>query len=96
MEPQQSMTFNELFWSIWNKNNYDLPIEQNITYIFEMTSPLTQVLIPRTTNDIHLIGARNLNTMKEIFHLFSPGSIVKINRYHIQKCCRFNDTCQQG
>ena len=62
----KSMTFNELFWSIWNKNNYDLPIEQNITYIFEMTSPLTQVLIPRTTNDIHLIGARNLNTMKEI------------------------------
>lgn len=34
--------------------------------------------------------------VEEILHLFSPGSIVKINRYHIQKCCRFNDTCHQG
>ena len=39
---------------------------------------------------------RKKGYIKEIFHLFSPGSIVKINRYHIQKCCRFNDTCQQG
>ena len=56
--------------------------KKDITYFF---SKCYKVLIE---HDVEYI--------KEIFHLFSPGSIVKINRYHIQKCCRFNDTCQQG
>jgi len=62
----KSMTFSELFWKTWMDRNYDLPDNHNYTYIFEMTSPLTQVLVPHSENNIRLIGVRDLTTMQEV------------------------------
>jgi hypothetical protein len=62
----KSMTFSELFWKTWMDRNYDLPDNHNYTYIFEMTSPLTQVLVPHVENHIRLIGVRDLTTMQEV------------------------------
>jgi hypothetical protein len=59
-------TFAELFWSIWDENKYEFE-SQNHTYIFELTSPITQVLVPQSKNKIQLIGARNLDTLQETY-----------------------------
>lgn len=59
-------TFSELFWKTWNEMGYEMPREKRVTYIFEMTSPLTTILVPHKENKITLIGARSLDTLCEL------------------------------
>jgi hypothetical protein len=60
-------TFGSLFWETWYNKKYDLPIDTDYTYIFELISPHTQVIVPYTGNNITLIGARNSKTGQEFF-----------------------------
>ena len=63
-------TFSELFWDGIRKNlvrvRYDAGIygwlsdlDKNFTYIFEMVSPYTRVVIPYEHTDVYFLGARN-------------------------------------
>ena len=58
-------SFSDIFWDCWYKNGYDLPTDTNKTYCFELTSPLTQVIVPHANTQIRLIGIRNLDTLQE-------------------------------
>lgn len=65
-ELNDGTTFCDLFWATWDSLHYDLPQDKRTTYIFEMTSPLSTVLVPQTENRITLIGARNMDSLCEI------------------------------
>lgn len=66
-------TFAQSFWELFNELGYQTPTE-NINLIFEMTLPL-DAYISKETKDLTLIGARNMNTLKEI-------DIEQIDGYH--------------
>lgn len=69
------ITFGELFWNIWNKLKYQFPKDKNLCYMFEMISTKNIIIVPPKEDDIILIGARNLKTMKEEF----PEELAKMN-----------------
>ena len=54
-----------IFWNCWHENSYKYPENERNTYCFELTSPLTQVIVPHTETRIRLIGIRNLDTLSE-------------------------------
>lgn len=98
-----STTFKELFWKTWNEMGYELPRDKRTTYIFEMTSPLTTVLVPHTENKITLIGARDLSTMCEIDIDFVKENWNKVKSFPIssieeaeQLCVTMNPMEQEG
>lgn len=98
-----STTFKELFWKTWNEMGYELPRDKRTTYIFEMTSPLTMVLVPQTENKITLIGARDLNTMCEIDIDLVKENWNKVKSFPIssieeaeQLCVSMNPMTQEG
>lgn len=61
-----TMSMADLFWDTWSALGYELPTNTHVTYIFEMTSPHNQVLVPYTETDIQLIGARDLDSLAEL------------------------------
>ncbi len=62
----KSKLFSELFWDTWNELGYEYPKNTNYTYIFELTGPSNQVIVPHKSSHIYLIGARDINTLKEV------------------------------
>jgi len=98
-----STTFKDLFWNTWNDMGYEMPRDKRRTYIFEMTSPLTMVLVPQTENKITLIGARDLDTMCEIDIDFVKENWNKVKSFPIfsiedaeQLCVSMNPMEQEG
>jgi len=69
----KNMTLGQVFWEIWNNNNYVLPQDVNLCYMFELLTDKNPVKIKYLTNDIILHGARNIKTFEE----FLPGDIAK-------------------
>jgi hypothetical protein len=63
----QAFTIGDLFWQIWKAKGYALPTDTDYSYIFELTSPYTQVIVPYTDSGLVLIGARNIRTWQEEF-----------------------------
>lgn len=60
-------TFRELFDVAAEKVGLDFSrLRKNHTYIFELVSPYSQVVIPYSEIDLFTIGARNMDTGKEI------------------------------
>jgi hypothetical protein len=55
------MTFQSLFWDIWAKKRYSLPLEHNrhLTFMFELTSPYNRIVVKHETATLRLIGARD-------------------------------------
>jgi hypothetical protein len=99
----QTTTFKDLFWNTWNDMGYEMPHYKDRTYIFEMTSPLTMVLVPQTENKITLIGARDLATMCEIDIDFVKENWNKVKSFPIssiedaeQLCVSMNPMEQEG
>lgn len=99
----QTTTFKDLFWNTWNGMGYEMPHYKDRTYIFEMTSPLTMVLVPQTENKITLIGARDLTTMCEIDIDFVKENWNKVKSFPIssieeaeQLCVSMNPMEQEG
>ncbi|MBC8112590.1 MAG: 2'-5' RNA ligase, partial [Verrucomicrobia bacterium] len=58
-------TIGDLFWKTWHDKKYELPVDSDFTYIFELTSPYSQVVVPHLEENITLIGARNRKTGQE-------------------------------
>lgn len=57
--------FEQLFNSAVTKVNYDV-LDKNNTYIFELVSPFTRVVLEYPNTDIYHIGTRNNITQEEI------------------------------
>jgi T4 RnlA family RNA ligase len=58
-------TFKELFYECFkSKKNYRL--DENLTYIFELTSPLNRVVCDYKESKVTLIGVRNNKTFEEL------------------------------
>jgi hypothetical protein len=78
----QTFTIGELFWQTWKNNGYQLPADTGRCYIFELTSPYTQVVVPYSENNLHLIGARNVITGQEEF----PEAIAQEYGWQVVPC----------
>jgi hypothetical protein len=57
------MTFADLFWMVFQDSKYKLPDTawQDVTFIFELTSPWNRVVVQHATSQLHLIGTRHVN-----------------------------------
>lgn len=65
MIKDQDFSMKELFWRIWNELKFENPDFINTNYMFEMTSPYTQIIVPHSKNNIVCIGARDLESLEE-------------------------------
>lgn len=85
---KQKMSFNELFWQIWNVLQYELPNDRTNCYIFELTSPLNQVVVKQNENNLVLTGVRSLETFEE----YDPIEYTKQNNWevHLPKAYEFD------
>jgi hypothetical protein len=62
------MTFEQLFWEIWRTKQYQFPsmMHNNLTFMFELTSPYNKVVVHHRDCKLRLIGVRNRATGHEI------------------------------
>ena len=80
-------TFGELFETALLYNGITLTeltkdLDRNYTYMFELVSPLSRIVIPYETTDIYYLGCRNKWTDKE-YPFFTTECVV-----HIPKCIK--------
>ncbi len=61
----RDFTIGELFWRVWHEKGYHMPLQTDWCYIFELTSPHTQVVVPYEADNLTLIGAKNRVTWQE-------------------------------
>lgn len=56
------ISFEDLFWRIWEKKSFPLPsaIQRGYTFLFELTSPLNRVVCKQPEADLHLTGMRSV------------------------------------
>eukprot|EP01102_Stenamoeba_stenopodia_P021045 TRINITY_DN8383_c0_g1_i2.p1 TRINITY_DN8383_c0_g1~~TRINITY_DN8383_c0_g1_i2.p1 ORF type:complete len:1314 (-),score=285.53 TRINITY_DN8383_c0_g1_i2:255-4196(-) len=62
----KDMTFEQLFWDIWNTLQYRLPEDTTLTYIFELFSPRLPIVVKPQRETILLHGVRNNTTYEEL------------------------------
>src|ERR1700723_563636 len=61
-----NQTFAELFWKIWNKNNYWMDgFENSNTYIFEICSRANKIVVDYPEDFLVLLSVRNTQTGQE-------------------------------
>lgn len=53
------LTFNDLFWQVFQELGYSTPKDKECTYIFELMTPLNKVIVQHTSNRIVLHGVRH-------------------------------------
>jgi len=55
------ITFNELFWDVWNDKKYSVPstLHVGMTFMFELTTPYNKIVVRHPGCNIRLIGVRN-------------------------------------
>lgn len=78
------LTFKQLFYSVWGDRFDHVCLNINMTYMFELRTPLNQVVVPATANSLTLIGIRDNTTLQEYdpeaahigepLHIFSNGN----------------------
>jgi len=59
-------TYNDYFWEVFEKLNYQLPDDIEHCYIFEFKFPSDNFLVKTDKESIKLIGIRNLITFEEV------------------------------
>ena len=72
-ESEKVIPFRQLFWEIFEDLNYDLPKDKNLCYVFEMITPRHNLVVKHKKENLILLGARNLITLKEL----DPIEVVK-------------------
>ena len=62
------MTFAQLFWEAWEKQQFRYPIglDDCFTFMFELTSPLNRVVVQQHTTLLSFVGMRSIWTGKEL------------------------------
>ena len=69
-------TFNELFWEVWDELGYRFPLieERHYCFMFELMTPLNKVVVQHNQNRLVFHGARNLETQLEVpIHMFKEA-----------------------
>lgn len=98
-------TLNQLFWDTWNAMGYALPVDTNVTHMFELTSPETVVIVPHTKRTITFIGARDIVSGNELSidcDCFTSAWIrprrfqVTSEAEAINQCAKMNPMEQEG
>lgn len=84
---KSDMTFRDLFWQVWGELNYQLPEDTSKCYIFELMTPLNQVIVPQKSNQIILHGVRCMETMAE----HTPESYTDIYGWQVVKSYDIGD-----
>lgn len=60
------MTFAELFWQVWENSEYKLPHKfSDFCFMFELETPLNQVVVRQSDYKLTLHGVRNVKTLRE-------------------------------
>ena len=59
------ITFEKLFWKVWQELGYQLPTDTDTCYLFELMTPYNRVVVRHDTNRLVLHGARNRLTLQE-------------------------------
>lgn len=80
-------TFKDLFWEVWNELGYELPVDTNSCYWFELMTPFNMIVVQHGGNDLVLLGGRNLTTMREL----NPIVVAYHNHWRCVKTFPFND-----
>jgi hypothetical protein len=81
IKTSKGYVFSELFWDIWNKLNYQLPVDTTLCYMFEMVTPRHIILCQPKKEEIILHGVRDMKTLKEL----RPQEIAKQNGWECIK-----------
>lgn len=73
-------TFNDLFWTTFaaNRLTVPLPMQRNLTFMFELTSPMNRVVVRHSKSTLTLIGVRDRNSGQE--HLASEFLMYPVVR----------------
>jgi hypothetical protein len=67
-----NLTFEGLFWDVWNKLGYKLPEDTSKTYVFELCTKWNRVVVPHPTDRIVLLCVRhNLSGFEDDPKLYS-------------------------
>ncbi len=68
------LTFKELFWNTFKKEGFSHPPNRgNITWIFELTSPLNRIVVNHSDDNLWLLGWRDNITLVEYGPHFLPN-----------------------
>lgn len=62
-----ALSFKDLFWRVFEEEGYPLPSQehQDLTLVFELTTPFNRVVVPHQNNHLHFLAARNRTTSQE-------------------------------
>jgi hypothetical protein len=75
---KNDFSFEELFWKTWRELNYDLDIDPNYTYMFELMTKYNQLVVQHQKSRIVLHGARHVLDLQEIDPDMVPTSWEKV------------------
>lgn len=92
-------TFGELFEKalLLNETTFTeltVDLDTNYTYMFELVSPLSRIVIPYETTDIYYLGCRNKRTDKEYPFFSKDLDIVFVKNIKTPKVYRMNTLSQ--
>jgi hypothetical protein len=60
-----NLNLGELFWQVWSELNYQLPIDTENCYIFELMTKFNCPIVIPQQNSLTLHGVRNIKTLAE-------------------------------
>jgi len=80
------LTFAELFWDIWARLRYVMPIYTHCSYIFEMITPRNPIVIHPLTDDLLLHGVRDNLSLYEM----DPVPVAAAHGWHAVPAYQFN------
>jgi tRNA splicing ligase len=101
-ETPMDLTFRELFdkaverTKVWEYLNEDIGFTKDVTYVFELTSPMNRIVTPYKDTTVTLIGARNNITGDELLSngLDIVAEYMGVNRPKSFKCNSLNDVIE--
>lgn len=90
------ITFSGLFWKVFEEKGYQLPeifskSFRDITFMFELMTPLNQIVVRHDTNKLVLIGARNRVTGQELPIWGFRNCYGIVNQFDLKNIDQIND-----
>lgn len=86
-------TFSQLIWEVWVELGYEDPRHPDLTFLFELMTPLNRVVVPHDRNRLVLIGVRDRVTGQE-FHVHDwagPEGYEKVREFHHKSLQELSD-----
>jgi len=80
-------TFADVFWEVWSKKCYKLPVQQDACFMFELLLPSHTIVVRHQETDLVCLGGRDMKTLTE----FSCEDAGQAHGWDTPK--RFDDLC---